>query len=218
MAARVLVVIPTLNEAEGIEHVLSDLSLDLPTAASTTFVVADGGSTDGTAEIVARLMRRRADLHLLLNPKRIQGAAVNFAARQFGQGMDVLIRCDAHASYPPGYVRRLLESLQQSGAGAVVVPMDSTGDTCMRRAIAWVSDTPIGSGGSAHRGGHASGFVDHGHHAAFRIASFVRAGGYDESFSHNEDAELDCRQRALGARIFLDTSIRASMPSLLSAR
>ena len=208
MAARVLVVIPTLNEADGIEDVLSDLSLDLPTAASTTFVVADGGSTDGTAEIVARLMRRRADLHLLLNPKRIQGAAVNFAARQFGQGMDVLIRCDAHASYPPGYVRRLLESLQQSGAGAVVVPMDSTGDTCMRRAIAWVSDTPIGSGGSAHRSGHASGFVDHGHHAAFRIASFVRAGGYDESFSHNEDAELDCRQRALGARIFLDTSIR----------
>ncbi|MET0986216.1 MAG: glycosyltransferase, partial [Steroidobacteraceae bacterium] len=84
MAARVLVVIPTLNEADGIEDVLSDLSLDLPTAASTTFVVADGGSTDGTTEIVARLMRRRADLHLLLNPKRIQGAAVNFAARQFG--------------------------------------------------------------------------------------------------------------------------------------
>ncbi len=89
--------------------------------------------------------------------------------------MDVLIRCDAHAAYPPGYVRRLLESLQQSGAGAVVVPMDSAGDTCMRRAIAWVSDTPIGSGGSAHRGGHASGFVDHGHHAAFRI-DVVRSG------------------------------------------
>ena len=208
MALRILVVIPTLNEADSIERALSDLALDLPATATTTFVVADGGSTDGTAEIVARLMRRRADLHLLPNPKRIQGAAVNLAARQFGEGMDVLIRCDAHASYPRGYVRKLLESLEQSGAGAVVVPMDSIGDTCMRRAIAWVSDTPIGSGGSAHRGGHASGFVDHGHHAAFRMASFVQAGGYDESFSHNEDAELDCRQRALGTRIFLDASIR----------
>ena len=208
MTTRVLVVIPTLNEANGIAKVLSDLGQDLPPSASTTFVVADGGSTDGTAEIVARLAKKRSDLHLLLNPKRIQSAAVNLAARRFGHGVDVLIRCDAHAIYPAGYVRMLVESLQRSEAGAVVVPMDSVGDTCMARAIAWVSDTPVGSGGSAHRGGRTSGFVDHGHHAAFRMAAFMRAGGYDESFSHNEDAELDCRQRALGTRIYLDASIR----------
>ncbi len=208
MTVRALVVIPTLNEAHGIEKVLSDLTLDLPASASITFVVADGGSTDGTAGIVTHLMRQRTDLRLLPNPKRIQAAAVNLAARQFGDGADLLIRCDAHAVYPSGYVRKLLDSMQRSGADAVVVPMDSIGDTCVRRAVAWVSDTPIGSGGSAHRGGRASGFVDHGHHAAFRMASFVRAGGYDESFSHNEDAEFDCRQRALGARIFLDATIR----------
>ena len=57
---------------------------------------------------------------------------------------------------------------------------------------------------------HSSGFVDHGHHAAFRIESYRRAGGYDESFTHNEDAELDCRQRALGSRIYLDAGIRLS--------
>jgi succinoglycan biosynthesis protein ExoA len=53
-----------------------------------------------------------------------------------------------------------------------------------------------------------SGFVDHGHHALFRIESFREAGGYDPSFTHNEDAELDCRQRAKGRRIFLDGNIR----------
>jgi succinoglycan biosynthesis protein ExoA len=66
----------------------------------------------------------------------------------------------------------------------------------------------IGTGGSAHRGGRKSGFVDHGHHAAFRMASFREAGGYDQTFTHNEDAELDCRQRGLGARIYLDAEIR----------
>jgi succinoglycan biosynthesis protein ExoA len=40
------------------------------------------------------------------------------------------------------------------------------------------------------------------------MAAFVRAGGYDESFSYNEDAEFDCRQIALGGRIFLDSDIR----------
>ena len=40
------------------------------------------------------------------------------------------------------------------------------------------------------------------------MAAFRRAGGYDESFTHNEDAELDCRQRALGGRVYLNADIR----------
>ncbi len=118
------------------------------------------------------------------------------------------MRCDAHANYPPGFVQQLLATLDRTGADAVVVPMDSSGDSCFQRAVAWVSDSKVGSGGSAHRGGRLSGFVDHGHHAAFRMASFRRAGGYDESFTHNEDAELDCRQRRLGSKIYLDADIR----------
>jgi succinoglycan biosynthesis protein ExoA len=66
----------------------------------------------------------------------------------------------------------------------------------------------VGSGGSAHRGGRASGYVDHGHHAAFRLATFRIVGGYDESFGCNEDAELDARQRAIGATIYLDGTNR----------
>ena len=209
-ARSILVVIPTLNEAHGIADVVDSLCADLPPGVDTTVVVADGGSTDGTVARVRDLMSTRPRLCLLHNPKRIQSAAVNLAARKLGRDAQVLIRCDAHASYPPGFVRRLLETLERSGADAVVVPMDSTGSTCLQRAVAWVSDTRLGSGGSAHRGGTRSGFVDHGHHAAFRMASFRRAGGYDETFTHNEDAELDCRQRALGGRIYLDAGIRLS--------
>jgi succinoglycan biosynthesis protein ExoA len=36
-----------------------------------------------------------------------------------------------------------------------------------------------------------------------RLAAFRAVGGYDESFSHNEDAELDYRLRADGYRIWL---------------
>ena len=204
----VLVVIPTLNEVNTIEAVVDALCIDLPPHADVSMVVADGGSTDGTVERVLRLCADRAGLALLHNTKRIQSAAVNRAAATLGSDAEVLIRCDAHAIYPPGFVRRLIDTLDRTGADAVVVPMDSIGRTCIERAVAWVSDTPIGSGGSAHRGGKRSGFIDHGHHAAFRMSSFRRAGGYDESYTHNEDAELDCRQRALGSRIYLDADIR----------
>lgn len=205
----VLVVMPTLNEVGTIEGVIRSLGEDVPREARVTIVVADGGSTDGTVELVRRLAATRDGLNLLHNPARTQSAGVNLAARMAGEGVDVLIRCDAHASYPPGFVRRLLETLDRTRADEVVVAMDSiAGQNCLQRAIGWVSDTPLGSGGSAHRGGRRSGFVDHGHHAAFRMASFRRCGGYDESFTHNEDAELDCRQRRLGGSIYLDAGIR----------
>ncbi len=208
MTSSILIVIPTLNEARTIETVLGSLSQDLPQQAQATFVVCDGGSTDGTVGIVERIAKQRTDVHLLHNPRRIQSAAVNLAAKTFGRDADILVRCDAHAVYPTGFVRQLAESLERTGADAIVVPMDSVGTACLQNAAAWVSDTPVGSGGSAHRGGRQSGYVDHGHHAAFRMASFRRAGGYDESFTHNEDAELDCRQRALGSKLYLDADIR----------
>lgn len=204
----ILVVIPTLNERATIEGVIGTLARDWPAQHRVRMVVADGGSHDGTVAQVQAMAASRPWLSVMPNPKRIQSAAVNLAARVAGHDADVLVRCDAHADYPEGFVRRLVETLRATGADAVVVPMDSAGNNCWQRAVARVSDTPLGSGGSAHRGGRTSGFIDHGHHAAFRMDSFRRAGGYDESFAHNEDAELDCRQRALGGRIYLDADIR----------
>ena len=208
LRTRVLVVVPTLDEKDHIGPVLTRILEETADFAQLRVVVADGGSTDGTREIVAEVARRNPAVVLLDNPARIQSAAVNLAVRRFGDGADVLIRCDAHSFYPPRYCRSLVETLQRVNAASVVVPLDSIGQSCLQRAIAWVSSSPIGTGGAAHRGGHGSGFVDHGHHAAFRMGAFRRVGGYDETFTHNEDAELDCRQRAVGGRVYLDADIR----------
>jgi succinoglycan biosynthesis protein ExoA len=202
----ILVIIPTLNEFKVIEQVIDSLAEDLPQDA--LIAVVDGGSRDGTAELVKGMLSERKYLRFLHNEKKIQSAAVNAGVKAFGGQSQVLIRCDAHASYPKAYVRRLVDALERTKADAIVVPMDSSGETCFQKAVAWISDTKVGSGGSAHRAGTKSGYVDHGHHAAFRMASFKKAGGYDETFTHNEDAELDCRQRILGSQIFLDSEIR----------
>src|SRR5688500_12013949 len=169
---RVLIVIPTLNEAAHIEAATNALLEDIGPASVLRLVIADGGSTDGTLLLVRDLVRRHEQVELMHNPARIQSAAVNLAVRRFGRDFDVLVRCDAHALYPPAFCRQLLATLERMQADAVVVPLDSVGHAVLQRAIAWASNSLVGTGGSAHRAGRESGFVDHGHHAAFRMEMF----------------------------------------------
>jgi succinoglycan biosynthesis protein ExoA len=201
-------VIPTLNEARHIRELLARLSFDADSSGISRIVVADGGSTDDTCQLVLEAARKDERIALMHNPAKLQSVGINEAVRRYGADNDVLIRHDAHSVYPPGFCAGVLRSLEENGADSVVVTMDTLGYTPVQAAIALVSNSVLGNGGSRHRGGRKSGFVDHGHHAAFRLARFRGVGGYDESFSHNEDAELDCRQRALGARIYLDAGVR----------
>jgi succinoglycan biosynthesis protein ExoA len=203
----VVVAVPALNEAEVIEGVLRGLAAEAENFADLKIVVADGGSTDGTQAIVNRLAAELPCVSLMHNPGKIQSAGVNLVAHRKCDA-DILVRCDAHAVYPKDYVKSLVQTLKRMDADSVVVPMDCVGRSCFENAVGWVSDTRIGSGGSAHRGGRRSGFVDHGHHAAFRMPAFMDTGGYDESFRQNEDAEFDNRLTARGGRVFLDAGIR----------
>lgn len=197
------VIIPTLNEAAHIDGLLAHLLAEPPEVVGE-ILVADGGSTDGTREAVTRIAGRSARVRLIDNPDRLQSAGINRAVAASDPRLPVLVRIDAHAGYPDGFVARLLATLEAQDADTVVVRLDTVGTSCFQRAAAAAQNSRVGTGGSAHRMGRRSGFVDHGHHAAFRRAVFEAAGGYDTGFEANEDAELDARIRARGGRIWLD--------------
>jgi succinoglycan biosynthesis protein ExoA len=90
-----------------------------------------------------------------------------------------------------------------TGAESVVVSMTARGVTCFQKAAAAAQNSRLGNGGSAHRRLAEGRFVDHGHHALMNINAYRSVGGYDETFTHNEDAELDARLIAAGYRIYL---------------
>ncbi|ARJ70707.1 succinoglycan biosynthesis protein exoa [Paracoccus contaminans] len=202
VAGRVLIVIPTLNEAAHIADVL-DAVLPFADRADARIVVVDGGSADATAAIVRKHAARHPRIALLDNPGRLQAAAVNRAVEAWGEGHEWLLRLDAHSAYPPDYGDALLAEAAQTGADSVVVSMQAQGEGGLQRLIADAQNSRIGNGGSAHRLAGRGAWVDHGHHALMRMAAFRAVGGYDERFSHNEDAELDHRLRAAGYRIRL---------------
>jgi GT2 family glycosyltransferase len=198
----VLVVVPTLNEAAHIKAVLDGLT-PFSRRSGASIIVADGGSTDGTQDIVRQMAQYEPLIHLIDNPARLQGAGVNLAVRTFGDTADWLLRIDAHSAYPPDYCDRLLSEAGKTGADAVVVSMRAVGQGPLQRLIALAQNSRLGNGGAAHRSSARGRWVDHGHHALLRIAAFRAVGGYDESFSHNEDAELDHRLRVAGHRLWL---------------
>ena len=202
-SGRTLIVIPCLNEAAVLADVIAAVLAD-DGLSDPLLVVADGGSTDGSRGIVRAIAQDDPRVRLLPNPRRLQSAGVNLAARRFGQPCRWLVRVDAHAAYPRNYASTLVAEAVRRGAQSVVVSMDTRGDAGFQKAVAAAQNSRLGTGGSAHRGGGGrSGWVDHGHHALFEMAAFLGVGGYDETFSHNEDAELDARLRQAGAGIWL---------------
>jgi succinoglycan biosynthesis protein ExoA len=197
-----LAVVPCLNEVEHIGRVVNAL-LDEAGVLDLGIVVVDGGSLDGTREAVEQIAKGDSRVVLLDNPHKIQSAALNEAVRRFGHGVRFLIRIDAHAEYPPDYCARLIATQMATAADSVVVTMRTEGESCFQRAAAVAQNSILGNGGASHRSGSRGGWVEHGHHALMTLAAFRAVGGYDESFSHNEDVELDLRFREAGFRIFL---------------
>lgn len=203
-ADAVLTIIPCLNEAAHIAPLLRGLLVD---PINRRIVVADGGSTDGSRAIIRQMAAADARITLMDNPARIQSAGINRAVAAYGAEATWVARVDAHGLYPPRYVSRLVETAQSHAVDAVVVRLETYADRGFARGVAAAQNSRLGTGGAAHRIGAVGGLVEHGHHALMRMDVFAQAGGYCENMACNEDAELDLRLLANGARIWLQPDL-----------
>lgn len=200
----ITIVVPTLNEARYIKPCLTSLISQYP-ADKQEILVMDGGSSDDTCKIVSSFCESHSSVRLIHNPQRLQSAALNLAASMASASSKILVRADAHAHYAQDFIKKCVSALAETGATSVVVPMytQALSSTGLQGAIAAAQSCRLGNGGAAHRTKPVSGFVEHGHHAAFDLGFFRSIGGYDENFTHNEDAELDVRARKAGGRIWM---------------
>ena len=107
---RVLVVIPTYNEADNVRIIVDRLRRAVPAAE---VLIADDNSPDGTGAIADELAAADSHVHVLHRPgKQGLGAAylAGFAwARE--QGFDVAVEMDADGSHQPEYLPQILDTL-----------------------------------------------------------------------------------------------------------
>ncbi len=199
---RLAVVVPTLNEERSISHCVRGLLAQMPSDGH--LYVADGGSTDRTQQLVRQLAQEDRRVILVQNPKRLQASAINLVARMVRGKSEILVRADAHNSYPANFLSSVVAAYEKERPASVVVRVNTQGRECFQKAAAAAQNSRLGNGGSPHRSATTgAGTIDHGRHALFNLSFFERLGGYDEMLRANEDAELDIRIAQAGGRIWM---------------
>lgn len=197
----VSVVIPARNAETTIEACL-DSVLSQDYAGRVEVIVADG--SDGRA-LSDAVRRRDPRVRIVPNPARSTANALNEALRVAQGG--IVARCDAHAVFPPGYLRRAVETLTRTGAANVGGRQHPVGRTFVERAVALAMASWLGSGGAHYRLGSTEGAVDTVYLGVFRRDALDAVGGFDPAFVRHQDYELNWRLRMRGEKVWFDPAL-----------
>mgnify|MGYP002754093443 FL=1 len=198
------VICPIYNEEKYIgQCVESILAQDYP-KDDLEILFVDGMSTDDTRCIVVNYSNEYPFIKLFDNPKRIVPCAMNIGIKA-SKG-DIIIRLDAHASYPTNYFSALIGRIVELDADnvGVVCKTDVLNKTPKTLAIREVLSNKFGVGNSVFRTGVDKVMkVDTVPFGCYRRDTFERFGMYDERLIRNQDFELNYRIRKGSGRIFI---------------
>ncbi len=203
----VSVLVPVYNESAHLGECLDSLiQSDYPKEHFEVLVV-DGGSDDGSRDIVQRLTSQSGLIRLLHNPRRIAAAAMNIGIKD-ARG-DVIIILSAHSHVVSDFISQNVLNLSKTGAACVGGPIHSIAESFVGKAISLAMSSPFGVGNALFRHSRKAQYVDTVAFGAYRREIFDQIGLFDESLIYNEDDEFNYRLRARGGRIFLTPVIRS---------
>jgi glycosyltransferase involved in cell wall biosynthesis len=184
---KVTLVSTVKNSADHVGEFLE--SLRAQTRAPDEIVVVDGGSTDGTLEV----LRGAEDVTLIEEPGAniARGRNVAIAAATH----DVIAVSDADCVLAPDWLERLLEPIERGADVSMGAyrPLALSFFQVCAAAISVPDPSEL----------RAETFMPSSRSVAFRRAAYLEAGGYPEELDKGEDMWLDLRWREQDARMDL---------------
>ena len=206
------IIVPFYNEEKTIELLLDAVYGQTYPASKMEIVLANGNSNDRSVEKILEWQKGHPDLQIQIidNPKRIIPAGLNLAI-QHAAG-EFIIRLDAHCIPAENYVELSIDALLAEKGTNVggrwdIQPGSKRG---IARAIAKAASSPFGVGDAKYRYSEQASYVDTVPFGAYRKATLLDLGGFDESLLTNEDYDLNVRIRRNGGKIWFDPKIRCT--------
>lgn len=136
MDQRLMVVVPTYNEAENLPPLVGELlALGLP---SQQILIVDDNSPDGTGKVAQDLAGRYPDrIHVLHRTARLGLGTAYVAGFRYAldHGADLVVQMDADFSHSPGYIPQFLKAIE--GADVVIGSRYVSGGTTDERWGWW---------------------------------------------------------------------------------
>jgi succinoglycan biosynthesis protein ExoA len=194
-------VMPVFNEIENLGDVLASIDAQDVDADRLFFVIVDSDSNDGSREFAIRWLAGSAINGIVIsNPRRSIPTSLNLGIGHARPG-DIVIRLDAHTTYAPDYVSSILDAFAAAPAtvacvGGCQIPHPEAG--FQRALVTALYTNPLGLGGAGFRRTTAARPASNVYLGAWRPGVLEAAGGFDERWKANEDAELAARIRQLG--------------------
>jgi len=216
---KVSVIMPVRNEAGFIERSLgSVLKQDYP-ADLMEVIIADGMSSDGTREVVSRLIEDNGcfSIRILDNPKLIFPTGFNIGLKN-AKG-EVIVMLGGHTEIARDYIRQCVHYLNRQGVDCVGGPIETIAETEIGQAISFGMSSIFGVGGVAFRTQmNRLKEVDTAAFGAYRHSAIERCGIMNEEMVRNQDDEYNYRLRKKGGKILLAPDLHSRYYSRSSLR
>jgi len=186
--SKVSLIMTVRNEAESLPRLLD--SVMRQTLLPNEVVIADGGSTDGTQEIVRSYMDR-LPVSLLEAPGANISEGRNAAIREASH--DIIAATDAGVVLNPNWLEALVVPFEDNRVDVVSGFFVPEADTAFEMAMG-ATILP------ALEEIDPSSFLPSSRSVAFRKEAWEEAGGYPEWLDYSEDLVFDLSLKAQGKR------------------
>jgi cellulose synthase/poly-beta-1,6-N-acetylglucosamine synthase-like glycosyltransferase len=195
------------NERRYIERCLRSLAEQDYPRDRFEVIVVDGGSTDGSRDLVESMRDELPNLRIVDNRGKHTSRGLNIGLA-YARG-EVIARVDAHASVALDFLTESVAALRRTNADAVGGPIETLGEGRSGEAIALAVSSPFGVGNAAFRYSKREQWTDTVAFPAYRRDVFDRIGPFAE-IDGGEDDDFHLRLVDAGGRLLLTPKIRST--------
>ncbi len=217
-------VIPIFNESKYIGKCLESLIVQTLDSSKFLILVLDGGSTDGSREIVEEMIessKQRDGPVIILenNPGKYVAEARNLSLKLLPDSIDLLVELIGHCTVPKDHLSKRLEvwqnlsddsTLKLAGLGVRVLPSDEQ-KTITETWIEAALSSNLGSGSGQFETFSKTGETRTPAFCMHSRKAVEKVGGWDTNFITSQDSDLSMRLQDSGFKLYRTNETHVNM-------